>query len=95
MPGEARHVYVHRAKLPQEEFIRLTDIQKSIFNIISENPGATQVSLAKEIGMAQQNISYNLKKLENNGKIRIEKVVRIKHYYPVKKDANSKSIFKH
>jgi len=81
--------YVNGPKLPQEEFIRLTDIQKSIVDLVSQNEGITQVELSKELGIAQQNISYNLKKLENNGKIRIEKVVRIKHYYPVKKDANS------
>ena len=81
--------YANGPKLPQEEFIRLTDIQKSIFDLVSKNEGITQLELSKELGIAQQNISYNLKKLENNGKIRIEKIVRIKHYYPVKRDASS------
>jgi DNA-binding transcriptional ArsR family regulator len=70
-------------RLPEEEFVRLTDIQKSINDLISEKPGLTQIEIVNKIGLKQQNISYNLGKLEEKGKIRVEKIGRIKHYYPI------------
>jgi DNA-binding transcriptional ArsR family regulator len=70
-------------RLPEGEFVRLTDIQKSINDLINEKPGVTQTEIVNKIGLKQQNISYNLGKLEQKGKIRVEKIGRIKHYYPI------------
>jgi predicted transcriptional regulator len=70
-------------RLPPEEFIRLTDLQQSIFDSVSKNPGVTQSDLVEILGIVQQKISYNLNKLEKDGKIRVEKIGIIKHYYPL------------
>jgi len=79
------HVFFYLAKSPKlspEEFIRLTDLQKSLLDLIVKKPGITQAELVEKLNLKQQNISYNLLKLEEKGKIRVEKKGKIKYYYP-------------
>ena len=76
-------------KIADEKFIRLTDAQKIILDLINKKSGITQAEIAKKLEFKQQNISYNLLKLEEKGKIRFEKIGRIKHYYMIKKDVSS------
>ena len=86
------HLFFYLAKsprLPPEEFIRLTDTQKSIYDLIFKKPGINQVEIVEKIGLKQQNISYNLLKLEEKGKIRVEKKGTVKLYYSVKRDSSS------
>ena len=86
------HLFFYLAKsprLPPEEFIRLTDVQRSVLGLIVKKPGITQAEIVEKIGLKQQNISYNLLKLEEKGKIRVEKKGKIKSYYPIKKDSSS------
>jgi len=80
------HVFFYLAKsprIPPEEFIRLTDLQKSILDLIIKKPTITQAELVKKLDLKQQNISYNLLKLEEKGKIRVEKKGKIKCYHPI------------
>ena len=70
------HLFFYLAKsprLPPGEFIRLTDLQRSVLNLIVKKSGITQAEIVEKIGLKQQNISYNLLKLEEKGKIRVEK----------------------
>jgi len=79
------HLFFYLAKsprLPPEEFIRLTDMQKSLLDLINKKPGITQAELVGKLGLKQQNISYNLLKLEEKGKIRVEKKGKIRFYHP-------------
>ena len=76
-------------RLPPGEFIRLTDLQRSVLALIVKKPGITQAEIVEKIGLKQQNISYNLLKLEEKGKIRVEKKGTVKFYYPIKKDSSS------
>jgi len=69
--------------LPTEKFIRLTDTQKIIFDLIKNNPGITQAEIVEKVGLKQQNISYNLLKLEEKGKIRFTKQGKNKIYYHI------------
>jgi len=71
-----------RPRLSPEEFIRLTDIQQSLLDRIKEKPGITQAELVGILGLKQQNISYNLLKLEEKGKIRTKIDGKVKYYYP-------------
>ncbi len=70
-------------KLPDKEFVRLTDLQTSIYKLIKENPGITQKELVDKLKVKQQNISYNLLKLVEKNQIRIEKKGKTKFYYPI------------
>jgi len=70
-------------RLPPEKFVRLTDIQKNILDMIKNKPGITQNEIGEKLKLKQQNISYNLKKLEEKRKIRIAKQGKIKYYYLV------------
>jgi len=75
-----------RPKLSPEEFIRLTDLQKSVLDLIMKKPGITQAEIVEKLGLKQQNISYNLLKLEEKGKIRVEKKGKIKSYFSIEKN---------
>ena len=86
------HLFFYLAKsprLPPEEFIKLTDLQRSVLDLIIKKPGITQAEIVEKIGLKQQNISYNLLKLEEKGKIRVEKKGTVKLYYQIKKDSSS------
>lgn len=86
------HLFFYLAKSPRlspNEFIRLTDIQRSILDLIAKKPGILQAEIVEKIGLKQQNISYNLLKLEEKDKIRVEKKGKIKFYYPIEKDSSS------
>ena len=79
------HLFFYLAgspKLSPEEFIRLTDVQKSLLDLINKKPGIIQAELVEKLGLKQQNISYNLLKLEEKGKIRVEKKGKIRFYHP-------------
>ena len=74
---------IYGKRLPPEKFVRLTDTQKTIFDMIKKKPGTTQAEIAEKIKLKQQNISYNLLKLKEKGKIRVAKEGKTKFYYPV------------
>jgi predicted transcriptional regulator len=77
------HLFFYLSKSPRlqpTEFIRLTDMQQAIFDLIVKNPGINQKETIEKIGLKQQNISYNLLKLEEKGKINVEKKGKIKFY---------------
>jgi DNA-binding transcriptional ArsR family regulator len=86
------HLFFYLSKSPRlqpTEFIRLTDMQQAIFDLIVKNPGINQGEIVEKFGLKQQNISYNLLKLEEKGKINVEKKGTVKFYYPLEKDSNS------
>ena len=73
---------VYGQRLPPAKFVRLTDMQKNIFDLVNEKPGIIQAEISEKIKLKQQSISYNLLKLNEKGKIRVVKQGRIKSYYP-------------
>ena len=72
---------IYGKRLPPAEFVRLTDIQKKILELISEGSAVTQAEIVDKTGVKQQNVSYNILKLERNGKIRVAKKGKTKYYY--------------
>ncbi len=68
-----RAFYPTGARFPEEEKLRLTEIQSRIIKIIREKPGITQREIADKIGRKPQTINYNIKVLEKNGLIKIIK----------------------
>jgi len=67
-------------RLPDEKFIRLTDVQKNIINLIKGKEGITQAEISEKLNIKQQNISYNLLKLEEKNQIKFTKKNRVKYY---------------
>lgn len=61
--------------------VRLTKLQKSILNLIKQNPGITQKEMINMLNKSQQTISYNVNILKRMGKIRSKKEGRTHHYY--------------
>jgi DNA-binding MarR family transcriptional regulator len=60
--------------------IRLSDLQRLLLDRLRGDPGAAQRDLAKEAGVTQQSISYNLRQLRNQGLLDRVKVGRRVRY---------------
>lgn len=41
--------------------------QEKIINLIKKNPSITQIEMAKELNLTRDGISYNIRKLKENG----------------------------
>jgi len=81
--GIYKRFYPYNMKAPVSELDQLTDNQRKIYNAIRSNPGTTQKKLAGLTGIAQPNVSSNLKILQDKGMVAPEKVGKSNRYYPV------------
>jgi PKD repeat protein/DNA-binding transcriptional ArsR family regulator len=68
-----RAFYLSELQFPETEKYRFTELQEKIVEKIKENEGITQTQLTLELGLTQQTINYNIKKLERNNIIRLER----------------------
>ncbi len=68
-----RAFYISQGKLPEKEKKRLTSLQSKILDLVKKNDGIAQTELTKILGEKQQTVSYNVKKLERSGFIRVDK----------------------
>jgi predicted transcriptional regulator/uncharacterized protein YegL len=62
--------------------IRLSRIQENILKQIQEEPGITQVQIARKVGVSRKVVFYHVKFLANAEMVMEEKVKRRAHYYP-------------
>jgi uncharacterized membrane protein len=76
-----RAFYVTETKFPEQNKFRFTELQSKILRIIGEKNGVTQKEIESILGEKQQTISYNIKMMQRNGIIRLEKHGRKTHCY--------------
>ncbi len=62
--------------------IRLSRIQENILKEIHDEPGITQVQIARRVGVSRKVVFYHVKFLANAEMVLEEKVKRRAHYYP-------------
>ncbi len=62
--------------------IRLSRIQENILKEIHDEPGITQVQIAKRVGVSRKVVFYHVKFLTNAEMVLEEKIKRRAHYYP-------------
>ncbi|RLF71448.1 MAG: hypothetical protein DRN35_02440, partial [Thermoplasmata archaeon] len=77
--GERRVFYP--AGMRADDKIRLSRIQEKILKSIQENPGATQASIAKNLGVSRKVVFYHLKFLRDAGLVEEERGGRRPQYY--------------
>jgi DNA-binding MarR family transcriptional regulator/PKD repeat protein len=68
-----RVFYVTDIQFPAKEQYHFTELQARIVEKIKQNDGILQTELIASLGLKQQTVNYNIKKLERNGVIRVER----------------------
>jgi len=68
-----RAFYTTNINYPEEQKFRYTNLQSEIIKLIKENNGITEKEIISKLGEKQQTISYNIKMLQRNNIIRLEK----------------------
>ena len=63
------------------DIAEMNKFQETVFNMVLAQPGISQQGLVQQLGTSQQVISYNLKKLVRDEKLRIIKQGRENTYY--------------
>ena len=76
-----RAFYTTGMSFPKENKYRFTELQNKIISAIKDKPGITQKEISLLLNEKQQTISYNIKQLERNGIITLEKKGRITHCF--------------
>lgn len=79
--GNNRKFYAAGVKKGDDK-IRLSRIQENILKTIQEDPGMTQIQIAREIGVSRKVVFYHVKFLRDAGMVNEERVSRKPHYYP-------------
>ncbi|HLF92040.1 MAG TPA: winged helix-turn-helix transcriptional regulator [Planctomycetota bacterium] len=62
----------------------LTAIERSIVDLVHEEPGILQGEVASHLGISKQVASYHLRKLERLGRVHVERLGRAAHCYPAR-----------
>jgi DNA-binding MarR family transcriptional regulator len=68
-------------KIPQEKGIKLSDLQIKIIELIKGNRALTQSDIAEKLNVSQQCVSYNLRLMNREGIIGIERSGRDRKYF--------------
>jgi len=68
-----RAFYSTGLEYPDKEKFRFTKLQSDIMEIVRQNNGVTEKEIISKLGEKQQTISYNIKMLQRNNIIRLEK----------------------
>ena len=68
-------------KIPQDKGIKLSDLQIAIIELIKEGKALTQSDIAERLNVSQQCVSYNLRLMNREGIIGIERSGRDRKYF--------------
>lgn len=68
-----RAFYLTNMKFPKTGRFRFTELQTSIINAINKNDGISQKEIVDSLKQKKQTINYNIKLLQRNGIISLEK----------------------
>ncbi len=79
--GVFKRFYPVEVQIPRNKGIRLSDLQHHILTLIRTDGGPTQQDIALGLGVSQQTVSYNLRHLNREGLVRMEKEGRMKRYF--------------
>ncbi|MGI0149575.1 MAG: winged helix-turn-helix transcriptional regulator, partial [Thermoplasmata archaeon] len=81
--GVFKRFYPVEMQIPRHKGIRLSDLQENMLTLIRSDGGPTQQDIADRLGVSQQTVSYNLRQLDREGLVRMEKLGRIKRYFSI------------
>jgi DNA-binding MarR family transcriptional regulator len=81
--GVFKRFYPVEVQIPRHRGIRLSDLQHNMLSMIRSDGGPTQHEIADQLGVSQQTVSYNLRHLNREGLVRMEKEGRMKRYFSV------------
>jgi predicted transcriptional regulator len=76
-----RAFYVTGMQFPQSSRYRLTELQAEIIKIVTDHEGISQKEIRKLIRKNKTTVNYNIKTLERNGVLRLEKIGRNSYCY--------------
>ena len=76
-----KRFYAMDVNIPNDEGIRLSDLQAQILDMVSDRSGSTQAEIAQRLNVSQQAISYNLRMMSREGMIAVERTGREHKYY--------------
>ena len=76
-----KRFYAMDVNIPNDEGIRLSDLQARILDLVSVGSGSTQAEIADRLNVSQQAISYNLRMMSREGMIAIERTGREHKYF--------------
>jgi DNA-binding MarR family transcriptional regulator len=79
--GVFKRFYPVEMQIPRHKGIRLSDLQENMLTLIRSDGGPTQQDIADRLGVSQQTVSYNLRQLDREGLVRMEKAGRMKRYF--------------
>ena len=68
-------------KIPEKPKLRLSQLQKDIFEKIKQNPGTTQKEISKALDISQQVVSYHVNLMIDSDLLRAEKQAKILRYF--------------
>lgn len=81
--GVFKRFYPSEVQIPRNKGIRLSDLQIHMLTLIRSDGGPSQQEIADQLGVSQQTVSYNLRHLNREGLVRMEKEGRMKRYFSV------------
>ena len=76
-----KRFYAMDVDIPDDDGIRLSDLQSRILNLVTGGSGSTQAEIADRLNVSQQAISYNLRMMSREGMIAIERTGREHKYF--------------
>jgi DNA-binding MarR family transcriptional regulator len=76
-----KRFYAMDVNIPDEGGIRLSDLQAQILDMVGGGSGTTQTEIAQRLNVSQQAISYNLRMMNKEGMIAVERIGREHRYY--------------
>ncbi len=76
-----KRFYAMDVEIPDDDGIRLSDLQARILDLVSDGSGSTQAEIADRLKVSQQAISYNLRMMSREGMIQVERAGREHRYF--------------
>jgi DNA-binding MarR family transcriptional regulator len=76
-----KRFYAMDVSIPDDDGIRLSDLQAQILGLVSGGNGPTQTEIAEKLSVSQQAISYNLRMMSREGMISVERTGRERRYF--------------
>jgi predicted transcriptional regulator len=80
--GIHKMYYPANMSLPDPGSRTLTDSQESVFGLICDEPGISQIEMAKKLGVSNVAVNYHLEALLKKGEVSRNRIGLRYHYYP-------------